>query len=434
MYTILLSGGSGKRLWPLSGSSRSKQYIRFLADERTGQPCSMAQRMWGQLGKAGMTENCVICASEPQTEVLRSQLGDVNIAVEPEGRDTFAAVALSCAYLKSRMCASNDDVVCVIPVDSYTDQSYFEMLKHMPEVLAASGAEIVLMGIKPDAPSNNYGYILPGRGEGGFLSVDGFVEKPDAAEAEKLIGQGALWNGGVFCLRIGTVMEKLTEQEIPCDYDGLCRAYSKLPRTSFDYAVVEKCGSLAAVTFDGTWKDIGTWSAVSKIMERNVLGDCVVDPSCRNVSVINETNTPVVALGVSGLIVIVSSDGILVMDSHSDFNLKQIVSSLPPRPAFEERSWGTITVLDFFREGGTSYLVRKLWVDADKGFSRQGEKSEGSVSALKGSGKITMGGEEHELLTGGCFPIPAGKPYSLIAGKSGLLLTLSQAGAEETFL
>jgi len=434
MYTILLSGGSGKRLWPLSGSSRSKQYIRFLADEQTGEPCSMAQRMWSQLNEAEMAENCVICACEQQTEILRSQLGDVNIAVEPEGRDTFPAVALSCAYLKNKMNASNDDVVCIIPVDPYTEQPYFEMLKHMPEVLSISGAQIVLMGIKPSSPSNNYGYILPKRSEGDFLCVDSFVEKPDAADAEKLIKQGALWNGGVFCLQIGTVLEKLAEQRVPCDYDGLCHEYSKLPRISFDYAVVEKCGSLAAVEFDGIWKDIGTWSAVSKIQEQNVLGNCVVDPSCRNVYIINETHTPVVALGVSDLIIIASPDGILVANSHSDLSLKQIVSALPPRPAFEEKSWGTITVLDFSHEGGTGYLVRKLWVQAGKGFHRQCEKVRGSVSVLKGSGKITMRGEECELFSGGCFHIPVGEPYSLLAGKDSLLLTLSQEGADEAFV
>ena len=393
----------------------------------------MAQRMWSQLKKAQLTENCVICACEQQKEVLHGQLGNVNIAAEPEGRDTFPAVALSCAYLKSRMHALDSDAVCIIPVDPYTDQSYFEVMKRMPQVLEESGAQIVLMGIGPKFPSNSYGYILPGHSEGGYLRVAGFVEKPDVQKAAKLIRRGALWNGGVFCLRIGTVMEKLAGRGISCDYDGVCREYFKLPRISFDYEVVEKCSSLAAVAFNGVWKDIGTWGAVSKVLKKNALGDSVVDPSCRNVCIINETNAPVVALGARDLVVIASTDGILVADSRSDLGLKQIVSALPPRPAFEERSWGTITVLDFSREGAGGYVVRKLWVGPGKGFRRPCEQVHGSVAVLKGSGRIAMGGRENELFPGRCFYLPAGEPYSLLAGKDGLLLTLSQEGDDETF-
>lgn len=433
MYTILLSGGSGKRLWPFSGSLRSKQYIRFLTDEQTGSPCSMVQRMWGQLNKAGMAKDCVICASEQQTEILVNQLGNVNIVVEPTRCDTFSAIALSCAYLKDRMHASDDDVVCILPVDPYTDQSYFETIKRMPQVLTDSGAQIALMGVKPVAPSSNYGYILPKYKGEGFVCIDRFVEKPNMANAKKLIRQGALWNVGVFCLRIKTVIKTLQEQGLASDYDYLCREYSKLPCISFDYMVVEKCESLAAVEFEGTWEDIGTWSAASKILGKNIQGNCVVDSSCRNVSVINGMDAPVVALGVKDLIVIANNDGVLVTGSHSDLNLKQIVSALPPRPVFEEKSWGTITILDFFCEDGIGYLVRKLWVKAGQGFQQHCEKADGSLSVLKGNVTITMRGVDETLFSGDCFSIPAGEPYSLLAGQDGLLATMSQKGAEEVF-
>lgn len=433
MYTILLSGGSGKRLWPLSGSLRSKQYIRFLSDEQTGSPCSMVQRMWKQLTKAEMAKDCIICTGEQQTEILMNQLGNVNIVVEPARRDTFSAIALSCMYLKDRMHASDDDVVCILPVDPYTDQSYFETLKRMPQILTASGAQIVLMGVKPVSPSSNYGYILPKRREEGFVFVDRFVEKPNTGDAKKLIRQGALWNSGVFCLQIKTVIKTLSEQGLATDYKRLCEEYSKLPCISFDYMVVEKCESLAAVEFNGTWEDIGTWSATKKVLGKNINGNCVVDSSCRNVSVINGMNAPVVTLGVKDVIVIASNDGILVTDSHSDLNLKQIVSILPPRPTFEERNWGTITVLDFFCENGIGYLIRKLWVDVNKGFRQYCEKADGSLSVLKGSATITMHDTKETLFPGDCFSIPAGERYSLFAGQDGLLATLSQNGAEEIF-
>ena len=111
MYVILLSGGSGKRLWPLSNDLRSKQYIKILKDEKSGDKCSMIQRVWGQLKEEGLVDNSVICASIAQIDSIKSQLGDVKIAKEPDRRDTFAAVALSCAYLTSKAGAKEDDAV-----------------------------------------------------------------------------------------------------------------------------------------------------------------------------------------------------------------------------------------------------------------------------------------------------------------------------------
>lgn len=432
-YVILLSGGSGKRLWPLSGQARSKQYIRFLADEQTGQPCSMVQRVWKQLKQAGLTEKCVICAAEQQKEILLSQLGNVRIATEPEGRDTFPAVALSCAYLKSKMGAADSDTVCIMPVDPYTEQSYFETVKKMPGILTGSGAEIVLMGIQPQFPSGSYGYLLPEKQVDGYFPVRSFIEKPGVKEAKALIARGALWNGGVFCLRIGTVLQNLEQRKMPADFENLYRTYSLLPHISFDYAVVEKSSNLAAVPFSGMWKDIGTWDSAVKIIERNARNSCVQDASCRNVFAVNETNVPIVAVGVQNLIVAASNDGILVADSTMDLHLKQLISNLPPRPSFEEKSWGTSTVLDFFQEGKTQYLVRKLVVKPGKEMHCEGAKTVKSVSVLKGRGILTMDGNTLELLCGACFSVPAGTPFSLRTGKTGAALVLSQKGEPGSF-
>lgn len=432
-HIVLLSGGMGQRLWPLSTLTRPKQYIRFLADEQTGKPCSMVQRVWKQLAQAGLAENSVICAGMRQEEILHGQLGNVGIALEPEGRDTFAAVLLSCAYLKSRKGASDDDTVCFMPVDPYTEQSYFELLKRMPGVLSESGAEIVLMGIRPRFASGSYGYLVPGRRGKGYLFVDSFAEKPGVKEAERLIALGALWNGGVFCLRVGKAMGLLTSRDLPTDYDSLCREYSSLPRDSFDRAVVEKCGSLAAVKFSGMWKDIGTWDAASKVLDGGRRTNCVEDASCRNFCAVNETGIPLVAVGVKNLIVAASSDGILVADAGMDLHLKQIISGLETRPSFEEKSWGTSTVLDFFREGGAEYLVRELRMGSGMELNCPGANATGSVSVLKGGGFVASHTGELELLPGACFPVPAGEPFLLRAGKTGLVLVVTQKGQPGSF-
>lgn len=432
-YVVLLSGGSGKRLWPLSGSTRSKQYIRFLADEQSGERCSMVQRVWKQLVQSGMAKHCVVCAGVQQEEILRRQLGNIDIALEPEGRDTFPAVVLSCAYLKSRKAASDSDTVCFMPVDPYTRSSYYKTLRRMPGILSKSGAEIVLMGIRPKFASGSYGYILPGKRSEGFFSVDSFCEKPGMSEAKRLIGLGALWNGGVFCLRIGTARRLLAERGLPFDYEGLCRRYSDLPQISFDHAVVETCSNLAGVEFRGMWKDIGTWNAAAKILHDAVRTNCVESVACRDLYAVNETNVPLVAIGVKNLVVAVSRDGILVADADTDLHLKQAVSRLPRRPSFEEKSWGTITVLDYFREGETEYLVREMQVEPGKKLNCTGSGAAGSVSVLKGGGLMESQKGGLELLPGACFPVPAGEALVLRAGKSGLVLVLSQKGGPGSF-
>lgn len=427
VYTILLSGGSGKRLWPLSGPARSKQYIRFLPDEKTGQPCSMVQRIWRQLQAASLAQNCLICAGQNQIDILHSQLGEVPIAAEPACLDTFPAVALSCAYLTSKMHARPDDAVCIMPVDPYTDESYFAALKRMPQVLQDSGAQVVLMGIRPLSPSGGFGYMLPERNQGNFLSIREFVEKPDPARAEELIAQGALWNGGVFCLRIGTVLDRLRTGGFPTDYDELYRQYDALPAISFDYAFVEHCPRLAAIPFEGTWKDIGSWGAVSKIAQSAAPDNCRIDDSCRNVFAVNKTNIPLVLLGVSNLVAAVSGDGILIADPASELALKQVVDTLPARPAFEEKSWGTAVVLDYFEEDGLCCTVQKITVKSEACLHAEMlTPANGSFSVLKGSGRFLCAGNETQLSPGQCVSLPAGAAYSACAGKEGLILILSR--------
>lgn len=432
MYAILLSGGSGKRLWPLSSALRPKQYIRLLKDEETGEPCSMVQRVWKQLQKAGLAQNSILCADWDQVELIYSQLGRVGIAVEPESRDTFPAVALSCSYLKSKLNACEDDIVCILPVDPYTDQSYFEALKCLPEALNAGGAQIALMGVRPTAPSAKYGYILPGRKEKGYVRVASFREKPDEAEARRLIARGALWNCGVFCLRIGDILEKLAALGLPPDYEALCRQYRSLPEISFDYEVLEKSKKLVAVPFEGMWEDLGTWNAVSEIMEENMVGECRADASCRNLHVINETGLPLVAAGLRDLIIVACYDGILVADKKRCADIKSLIGGLPFCPGYEERRWGTITVLDFSQAKNSCSLTRKVHVRAGLEFSAQCKESyKETWTVIEGAGELTFGRGKKSLRFGDSVQIPSGMRYSLRAcGDLWIMQVLTGANAD----
>ena len=197
MNLVLLSGGSGKRLWPLSNDIRSKQFIKIFRDEE-GAYESMVQRVFRQIKKADPQAKVTIATSKAQVSLIHNQLGqDVGISVEPCRRDTFPAIALATAYLVDVMGVSKDESVVVCPVDPYVDDDYFEALKGLCAQADKGEANLVLMGIEPTYPSEKYGYIIP-ETAGAVSRVDTFKEKPTAAVAAEYISRGALWNGGVF--------------------------------------------------------------------------------------------------------------------------------------------------------------------------------------------------------------------------------------------
>ena len=262
MHFILLSGGSGKRLWPLSNDIRSKQFIKIFRRE-DGEYESMVQRVYRQLCEVDPGAAVTIATSKAQVSAIRNQLGDsVSVCVEPCRRDTFPAIALAAAYLHDVKGVGGDEAVVVCPVDPYVERGYFETLVKMHALAEAGAANLVLMGVEPTYPSEKYGYIIP-RDKEAVSRVDCFREKPDAATAASCIGQGALWNGGVFAFRLRHVLDVARQLIDFRDYGDLLARYETVTRISFDYAVVEKERDIAVVRYDGQWADLGTWNTLT---------------------------------------------------------------------------------------------------------------------------------------------------------------------------
>ena len=181
MNIILLSGGSGKRLWPLSNDVRSKQFIKLFKDEN-GEYESMVQRVYRQINTADANAKITIATSKSQTSAIKNQLGEkVSICVEPCRRDTFPAIVLSAAYLHDEMGVHEDEAVVVCPVDPYVDNTYYEAISILKELAEAGTAKLTLLGIEPTYPSEKYGYIIPESDEN-ISDVREFKEKPDAKE------------------------------------------------------------------------------------------------------------------------------------------------------------------------------------------------------------------------------------------------------------
>ena len=318
---ILLSGGSGKRLWPLSNDVRSKQFLKIFPRE-DGSSISMVQRVYRQIRRAVPSARVTIATSQGQVSVLREQLGDgVDICVEPCRRDTFPAIALASAYLHDVKGVGRNETVAICPVDPYVEEPYFRSVKRLAELAEQGMARLMLMGIEPSYPSEKYGYILPS--DSGEVSyVTSFKEKPDEETAAGYIAAGALWNSGVFSCSLGYLLDQALDLVGMCTYQELENRYESLERISFDYAVVEKEKDICVLRYPGEWKDLGTWNTLTEVMKENV-GDVTMDDGCSNTHVINELGIPLLCMGLKDMVVVAGPDGILVSDKQSSGRLKE---------------------------------------------------------------------------------------------------------------
>ena len=368
MNIILLSGGSGKRLWPLSNDVRSKQFLKIFR-KADGTKESMAMRMYRMIKKVDPESTVTIATSENQIPQIKAQLGEqVGISVEPTRRDTFPAIALAAAYLKKRGVKDTEPVV-VCPVDPYVESDYFECLKELSDAAGKDdGANLTLMGIEPTYPSEKYGYIIPMSKER-IASVSEFKEKPNEEVAKKYIEQGALWNGGVFAFKLSYVLEIATDLFGTDSFDELFEKYETLQKISFDYAVVEKEKSINVIRFSGSWKDLGTWNTLTEAMDEPVSGNAVAD-ACENTHIINELEIPVIALGIKDAVIVATPDGILVSDKEKSPELKSFVSDT--RPMYERRGWGEYKVLDYkLHDDGQNSLTKELLISPGQHISYQ---------------------------------------------------------------
>ena len=285
MNIILLSGGSGKRLWPLSNEIRSKQFIKLLKKE-DGAYESMVQRIYGQIKTVDHDAIVTIATAKSQVSAIQNQLGtEVRISVEPCRRDTFAAIALATAYLHDVQGIPESEAVVVCPVDPYVELSYFECINGMYEMAERGDKNLFLMGIQPIYPSEKYGYIRPMQNADSCWE---FIEKPNKEKAQEYINEGALWNGGVFAYKLIYVLNKSKELLGTSKYSELFNNYEKLKKISFDYAVVEQETSLDVLRYSGSWKDLGTWNTITEAMEETVVGEGQLNKACRNTHIINE--------------------------------------------------------------------------------------------------------------------------------------------------
>ncbi len=411
MNIILLSGGSGKRLWPLSNDVRSKQFIKIFKNE-DGDYESMVQRVYSKIKKVDKDATITIATSKSQISAIHNQLGtDVGISVEPCRRDTFPAIALATAYLVDVLGVSADEPVVVCPVDPYVNDDYFEAIKKLSDQAAKGEANLVLMGIEPTYPSEKYGYIIP-EDKNDTSKVLSFKEKPTVEVAKEYISKGALWNGGVFAYKLKYVLNKAHELIDFEDYNDLFDKYGTLEKISFDYAVVEKEDKIQVQRFGGEWKDLGTWNTLTEAMTENVVGKGVMNEKCSGVHILNELNVPVIAMGLTDVVISASPEGILVSDKEQSSYIKPYVDGIDQQIMFAEKSWGRYQVMDVEPEAMTIKVV----LNPGHSMNYHSHKNRDEVwVVLAGEGRSVVDGMEQNIKTGDVVTMSAGCRHTVFA-------------------
>lgn len=434
MNIIMLSGGSGRRLWPLSSETRAKQFLKVLRAP-DGSRESMIQRVYRQLHEAGINAPIVVSTTDVQQDTIRQQLGSgVDIALEPERRDTFPAIALGAVFLASERGCAPEETVLIMPVDAYADEEYFRSIQKMDRAVQSGAADMVLMGIRPTYPASKYGYIVPKAEQTSeLMQVASFAEKPSMEQAKELLDRGAFWNGGVFAFKMGYILDIVRRYIEPKSYVYLRENYGKLRKISFDYEIVEACRSIAMVPHYGIWKDLGTWNTLTDVMREPYAGKVFSGENMENTHIINELDIPIVALGIKDAVIAACPDGILVSDKYASGLIKPYVDQIDQRPMYEVRHWGSYRVLNYMSHSdGRKSLTKHLRIDAGKSLSYQRHKNRDEIwTIIEGTGDLLIDGHVRNVRCGDVAYIEKGSMHSIRAAVE-LHLIEVQIGAELT--
>ncbi len=337
---LILAGGSGTRFWPSSRGDRPKQLLRLGGEE------SLLRQTVARLEGLVDVADVWICTTRKLADAIAAELPELDssrILVEPEGRDTAAAIAWALGEMEA-----DASVVCVLPADHpVAEPAAFRTTLGAACSAVAATDRVLTLGVVPSRPETGYGYLELGEvldDASGLRRVAHFREKPDAETARTYLEGGRhLWNAGIFILRGGRLLELVAEhvpdlaeglERIRSHPEDLDRLYAELPRISIDYAVMERCDDLATLPLDCGWSDLGSWSALFDVVETtpegNFLSGDVVAVDASNNCLIGESGT-VAVVGVRDLVVVRTEDAVLVVPRERAQDVKKLVEELRRR-------------------------------------------------------------------------------------------------------
>ncbi|MEW6314504.1 MAG: mannose-1-phosphate guanylyltransferase/mannose-6-phosphate isomerase [Pseudomonadota bacterium] len=430
IYAVVLAGGSGSRLWPMSRQQLPKQFLNLEGGR------SLLQ---------GTIERLMPLIEPPQVLVVTGEehakgeayqaLLPYRTLLEPVGRNTAPAIALAAAVLHAD---GADPVMVVLPADHIIKdvQAFQASLK--TAIQAAQDGALVTFGIRPDRPDTGFGYIKAGDGGGGTLAVERFTEKPDLPTAERFLREGGYyWNSGMFVWRVSSILREIAQHLPQVDavleeIRGAWRAgedvahavkkhFHRMPSISIDYGVLEKSHNVKLVPCEIGWSDVGSWDAVYEIADKDAAGNViqgnvtVID--CRN-SLLRSGKRLVAAIGLEDIEVVETADAVLIVKRGASQRVRQVVEALQQRHAKEhlahvtvQRPWGSFTVLE---DEDNGYKIKRITVNPGGRLSLQSHqhRSEHWV-VVSGTATVTRNDETVVVAKNESTYIPIGARHRL---------------------
>jgi len=427
MHGIILAGGSGSRLWPLSRELYPKQLLKLNSEK------SLLERTFERLRSLMDTDNILAATNTKHFSDIKMQLkeysNDVRILAEPTAKNTAPAIAISTKFLLDCGC---DDIILVVPSDHLIEDTVgFAKTVEKAQTLAKEGY-IVTLGVKPTEPGTGFGYIKTGEKLENGYKVDCFKEKPDLKVATEYFNTpGYYWNAGIFVFRASVLMEALKENapeiyentqnfnfKIKEDIDYM--TFDKYPSISIDYAVMEKAKNLAMVEMECDWNDLGSWDAIYRANKKDAKGNVkignVIEKDCEN-SMLYSSERLLTGIGLKDVIIVETPDAILACDKKNTQSVKQIFEKLKETKNDTHRvhttvyrPWGYYTVLN----QGDGYLTKMICVSRKGQLSLQSHnfRSEHWV-ILSGIARVTLEDKVFMLKAGSSIDIPVKAVHSL---------------------
>jgi mannose-1-phosphate guanylyltransferase len=350
IYALILAGGSGERFWPLSRRATPKQLLSLVSENALIE--ETVARVAGWIPR----ERILVLTNVEQEKAVREMLKDFpkeNIVAEPAKRDTAAAMALGAGWVAVRDHAAT---MMVLPADHVIkDQDAFQQTMRLAAAAAEETGSLVTVGVKPTWACPGFGYIEHGaqvrlRGQPASDAVHHVVrfrEKPNVDLAESFLRKGNFrWNSGMFVWSVATVLSEfnrhapeladfISQLRAPGKFEKVLRErFSKLPRVSFDYAIMEKADRVLVVEAGFDWDDVGSWTALAKYLQNdkhaNATHGAVTAVDSTNNIIFDQTNSNIALLGVHNLVIVRTKDAVLVCHRHQAEKIKDLISKLPP--------------------------------------------------------------------------------------------------------
>jgi len=451
---VILCGGSGTRLWPLSRSGFPKQFLVLSGDDSSQ---SLFQQAVGRINSVGNSQitlgNTLVVTNEDHRFLVLDQLREMKsvqatLLLEPIGRNTAPALSLA-TFCAQQLAGQEDPILVITPADQTIQNSevFTKALQDCIAMVNTNQDSVAILGITPTVPETGYGYIERSgqKDQNHAYVVNRFVEKPDLKKAQEyLVNGGYLWNSGMFVLRASTWLSAL--QEFRADIyqasqkawqsksedqaDGVMfirpgkEEFKAIPSESIDYAVIEKCpGSrflIKMVELDAGWNDLGAWDAVWQVgkqdQDGNVVSGDVLLSNSKN-SLVHATSRLVSAVGIENLVIVETADAVLVADRRNSQEVKQIVAQLEAQQREEKnlhrkvaRPWGWYDSVD----EGERFKVKRIQVKPGASLSLQmhHHRAEHWI-VVKGTAEITNGDQVITLKENQSTYIPQGQTHRL---------------------